>query len=258
MLLSFTQVRHDSNAFSLSLKHSKRLRKDFGSMSSSVDAEWTVTSVGSLDSKDAVPFCDYKILHVPSPKPGSSPQQDIFVVDLTCHLRQILDESKLCHGVMHITSRHTTTAITVNEYEKRLAEDLKMWLQKLAPPDERSAHPTPGVRYLHNDIDERPDSDAEAQRCRENGWDIDDVTQLQAWRNQEPINAHSHLGAMLLGSHQTIPVVNKEMTIGQVSSCYYSCCVQTLISEFQWQSVLLVDLDGPRERTVGIQLMGFT
>ena len=25
----------------------------------------------------------------------------------------------------------------------------------------------------------------------------------------------------------------------------------------QWQSVMLVDLDGPRERTVGLQLIGF-
>jgi secondary thiamine-phosphate synthase enzyme len=53
------------------------------------------------------------------------------------------------------------------------------------------------------------------------------------------VDAHSHIIAMLLGSSEAIPVVAGEMVIGQ------------------WQSILLVDLDGPRDRTVGIQLMGY-
>lgn len=44
---------------------------------------------------------------------------------------------------------------------------------------------------------------------------------------------------MLLGSSETIPVVDETLVIGQ------------------WQSILLVDLDGPRDRTVGIQLIGY-
>jgi len=96
-----------------------------------------------------------------------------------------------------------------------------------------------GVSYLHNDIDSRPDSEDEQQRCLENGWDIHDPAALQAWRDQEPINAHSHLACMLLGSSECIPVVDGSMVLGQ------------------WQSVMLVDVDGPRERTVGIQCLGF-
>ena len=68
---------------------------------------------------------------------------------------------------------------------------------------------------------------------------IDDETELQKWRDQEPINAHSHLLSMLVGSSESIPVVDGNMVIGQ------------------WQSVLLVDLDGPRDRTVGIQFLGY-
>jgi secondary thiamine-phosphate synthase enzyme len=64
--------------------------------------------------------------------------------------------------------------------------------------------------------------------------------ELQRWRDQEPINAHSHLLSMLVGSSESIPVVDGTMVIGQ------------------WQSVMLVDLDGPRDRTVGIQLMGYS
>jgi thiamine phosphate synthase YjbQ (UPF0047 family) len=45
---------------------------------------------------------------------------------------------------------------------------------------------------------------------------------------------------MLLGSSEAIPVVDGQMVIEQ------------------WQSILLVDLDGPPERTVGIQFNGYT
>lgn len=150
-------------------------------------------------------------------------------------------QSGLKQGTVTVISRHTTTAITINERESRLARDMEQYLLQLAPPDERSSASTAkmGVRYLHNDIDQRPESEEEKQRCRENGWDIDEEEDLQAWRDQEPINAHSHLLAMLLGSSESIPVVDGKMVIGQ------------------WQSVLLVDLDGPRDRTVGMHLMGF-
>ena len=149
------------------------------------------------------------------------------------------------NGVVNVISRHTTTAICINELEHRLAQDIKRYFLSLAPPDERSAVESTsttlpaGVRYLHNDIDQRPDGEEEAQRCRDNGWDIDDPVELQKWRDQEPINAHSHLLSMLVGSSESIPVVDGDMVIGQ------------------WQSVLLVDLDGPRDRTVGIQFLGY-
>ncbi|KAK1748435.1 YjbQ family protein [Skeletonema marinoi] len=144
------------------------------------------------------------------------------------------------NGVLTVISRHTTTALTINELESRLARDVEEFFLKICPPDERSESEKKeaGVRYLHNDIDQRPDGEDEQQRCRDNGWDIDDDVELQKWRDQEPINAHSHLISMMLGSSESIPVVDGKMVIGQ------------------WQSVLLVDLDGPRTRTVGIQLMG--
>ena len=75
--------------------------------------------------------------------------------------------------------------------------------------------------------------------CLENGWDVDDVAELQRWRDQEPINAHSHFAAMLLGSSEAVPVTKGKLVLGQ------------------WQSVMMVDTDGPRERKVGIQAIGF-
>ena len=162
-------------------------------------------------------------------------------VDLMPYIHSALEASGMRDGSVNLISRHTTTAITINEWESRLVRDIRAWLLRLAPPDDRSAvgQPSAGVAYLHNDIDTRPESEDEKQRCLENGWQIDDPAELQAWRDQEPINAHSHLAAMLLGSSEVVPVCEGKLVLGQ------------------WQSVMLVDLDGPRERTVGLQLVGF-
>lgn len=40
----------------------------------------------------------------------------------------------------------TTSAVTVNESEPRLVEDLRLWLSRLAPASDM---------YLHNDLDQR-------------------------------------------------------------------------------------------------------
>lgn len=202
----------------------------------------TSPSQGVLSSSTPLgdPICEYYQVEIPTSQNGP-PCQAISVEDLTSRLNLMLEESGMNQGVITVISRHTTTAITINEREKRLARDMEDYLLRLAPPDERSSSTAKqeGVRYHHNDIEKRPDGDEEAQRCRQNGWEIDDSKMLKKWRDQEPINAHSHLLSMLLGSSESIPVVNGEMVIGQ------------------WQSILLVDLDGPRDRTVGIQFMGY-
>lgn len=50
-------------------------------------------------------------------------------------------------GWVNVVSRHTTTAVTLNECESRLMDDVRQFLLKLAPP----SYP-----YLHNDIHLRP------------------------------------------------------------------------------------------------------
>lgn len=186
------------------------------------------------------PIVEYKQVTIASPSEGP-PAQEITVVDLMPYIHSALEASGMRDGSVNLISRHTTTAITINEWESRLVRDIRAWLLRLAPPDDRSAvgQPSAGVAYLHNDIDTRPESEDEKQRCLDNGWQIDDPAELQRWRDQEPINAHSHLAAMLLGSSEVVPVCEGKLVLGQ------------------WQSVMLVDLDGPRERTVGLQLVGF-
>ena len=81
------------------------------------------------------------------------------------------------------------------------------------------------MRRLHNDLHLR-----EAPPDWPGGW--------EAWAAQAPENCHSHLLSMLLGNSETVPVVDGKLTLGT------------------WQSVMLVELDGSRKRTVGVQIVG--
>jgi secondary thiamine-phosphate synthase enzyme len=55
---------------------------------------------------------------------------------------------------------------------------------------------------------------------------------------EEPRNAHSHLIALMLGSQVWVPIVAGRLGLGR------------------YQSVMLVELDGPRPRQVLVQLLG--
>ncbi|MGA7936133.1 MAG: secondary thiamine-phosphate synthase enzyme YjbQ [Kovacikia sp.] len=133
-------------------------------------------------------------------KPG------ICVYNLTPQIRDLMAASAIHNGQALIFSRHTTTALAINEYEERLLEDVKAFLRKLAPEDDL---------YLHNDLHLRVGIPAD-----------------------EPINAHSHLMAMMLSTSEVIPIVDGKLGLGT------------------YQSVLFFELDGPRKRTVFCQLTG--
>lgn len=137
-------------------------------------------------------------------------------IDLTEHIDAAVAKSGVRNGVVHVLSRHTTTAVTINENEARLMDDARMYFAKLAPATDF---------YLHNDLD---------RRSGPADWPGGD----EAWRAQEPENCHAHLLSMVIGNSETIPVSEGKTTLGT------------------WQSCMFVELDGPRERTVGIQVVG--
>eukprot|EP00965_Chrysotila_dentata_P221611 6192469-Pleurochrysis_carterae.AAC.3 len=156
------------------------------------------------------------------------PAQQVSLHDITPALRHFIAEVGIRDGTLNLVSRHTTTALTINEMETRLVDDVRDWLLRLAPPSEP---------YKHNDLHLRPASADDLARIDRN-WMSQGKGTLEEFMAQEPINAHSHLLAMLLGASETIPIADGELCIGQ------------------WQSVILVELDGPRERTVGAQVVG--
>jgi secondary thiamine-phosphate synthase enzyme len=126
--------------------------------------------------------------------------------NITPLIEKVLTQTAIQNGQVFVFSRHTTTALTINEYEERLLEDLKVYLRKLAPESEK---------YLHNDLHLRPNIPPD-----------------------EPINAHSHLMAMTLSTSEIIPIIDGKLGLGT------------------WQSVLFCELDGPRKRTLLIQICG--
>ncbi|WP_193195019.1 secondary thiamine-phosphate synthase enzyme YjbQ [Nostoc sp. MG11] len=131
--------------------------------------------------------------------------QGINIYNITPQIKDFIASTSIKNGQVLVFSRHTTTALTVNENEARLLEDVKVFLHKLAPDSER---------YLHNDLHLR------------------DVPE------DEPMNAHSHLMAMMLSTSEVIPLVDGTLALGT------------------WQSVLFFELDGPRKRTVFLQISG--
>lgn len=57
----------------------------------------------------------------------------IYLVDITPDIRRIVAESGVKSGTVTVLSRHTTTAITINEMEGRLVDDTRQFLLKLVP-----------------------------------------------------------------------------------------------------------------------------
>ena len=129
----------------------------------------------------------------------------IGIYNITPQIENILETTGIKNGQVIVFSRHTTTALAINEYEERLLEDTKIHFRKLAPESER---------YLHNDL------------------------HLRDVPPDEPMNAHSHLMAMMLSTSEVIPVADGKLALGT------------------WQSILLFDLDGPRKRSVLVQISG--
>lgn len=130
----------------------------------------------------------------------------IHIYNLTPEIERLLTKTGIQAGQVIVFSRHTTTALAINEYEPRLLEDLKVYLRKLAPETDR---------YLHNDLHLRV-----------------------GIPEDEPMNAHSHLMAMTLSTSEVIPIMDGKLALGT------------------YQSVLLFELDGPRQRTVLCQIAG--
>jgi secondary thiamine-phosphate synthase enzyme len=112
----------------------------------------------------------------------------IGIYDMTPRLRELLAGSGIRNGFCIVSSRHTTTALAINEHEARLLEDIRIFLERLVPAD---------AGYKHNDIHLR-DCDPD-----------------------EPENAHSHIMAMLLGSSEAIPVVDGELALGTWQSLLF-------------------------------------
>jgi thiamine phosphate synthase YjbQ (UPF0047 family) len=190
-------------------------------------APWTVTRRFHF-----VPVLDPSLVVVPrrrrAPAPSPASLQETIVldttanqeiVDITDRVRDIVRRAPAQSGIVTVTSQHTTCAVCVNENEHFLKSDILEYLN--------GAVPSGAARYKHNDLGSRPATARDRQAIEDN--DCGGFGSVEAFMAQEPINAHAHLQAILVGNSVTCGVrAGGELGLGS------------------WQSVLVVELDGPR------------
>ena len=128
-------------------------------------------------------------------------------IDITQQVQECVAESKILHGLVVVFSRHTTAAIKINEHEPLLLQDMEQFLERMSPRNGGYKHNDFTVRTVNMTEDECP-------------------------------NGHAHCQHLLLGTSETIPIVDGMMQFGR------------------WQSIFLIELDHPRPREVVIQILG--
>ncbi len=134
--------------------------------------------------------------------------EPIQFVDITDEVAESIRLAGISDGIVTIVSRHTTAAVRIQEAEPLLLEDLLGFLHRLAPSN---------VHYQHNDF-----------RIR-----------THHMHDDESPNGHSHCLQFLLGTSETVPIMDGDLQLGQ------------------WQRIFLVELDGPRpKREVLVQIVG--
>jgi thiamine phosphate synthase YjbQ (UPF0047 family) len=141
------------------------------------------------------------------------------VHDITDRIEEVVSRSGCREGTVTVLSKHSTVSVCINEMESRLVDDVRLFFLGLVPPR---------GPYLHDDVD---------YRYGPTDWPGGDA----AWRDfrlTQPPNAHSHLIAMMLGTSECIPIGDGTMRKGK------------------YQSVLVVDVDGPKSRSIAVQVTG--
>ena len=128
-------------------------------------------------------------------------------IDITDWVCQCVAQSKVSNGFAVVYSKHTTAAVKINENEPLLLKDMISFLEKFSPRNGGYHHNDFSIRTVNMNPDESP-------------------------------NGHSHLQHLLLGTSETVPVIDGLMQFGR------------------YQSIFFVELDHPRSREVMVQVVG--
>jgi len=112
-------------------------------------------------------------------------QRPTELIRITDQVRRAVETSGLKNGIVNVFTLHTTTAITINENDPMLEEDIARFIVKAVPEDDSYAH----HRFYKRD-------------------------------GRIAVNAYSHIRATLLGSHVTVPLQAGEMVLGTRQNIY--------------------------------------
>ncbi len=110
--------------------------------------------------------------------------------DITDRVIELVARSGIENGFVNIQTKHTTTAIIVNEHEPLLLEDIKRTLERLV---------SRRLAYQHNDFKVR-------------------TVNLTP---DEHENGHSHCQAILLRTSETLNIVDGAIQLGQWQRIFF-------------------------------------
>ena len=113
---------------------------------------------------------------------------EVQFVDLTEEIAGLVRRHHLQAGLVNVQTRHTTTAVVVNEHEPLLLEDFRRALQRVAP---RLAG------YAHDDFRRRRVAPGER------------------------VNGHAHCQALLLPTHAALNVAGGELCLGRWQRVFF-------------------------------------
>ncbi len=128
-------------------------------------------------------------------------------IDITDWVGECVAKSKVHNGFVVVYSKHTTAAIKINENEPLLLQDMADFLERMSPRNGGYQHNDFSIRTVNMSADESP-------------------------------NGHAHVQHLLLGTSETVPIIDGMMQFGP------------------YQSVFFVELDHPRSREVMVQVVG--
>lgn len=108
--------------------------------------------------------------------------------NLTASIKKFVEDSHISNGQVLIFTKHTTAGLRVNEDEKRLFEDIHLFLEKIAPKN---------AKYLHDDI------------------------HLRDCPPDERLNGHAHLKSLILNTSEIIPVIDGKLVLGEWQNLFF-------------------------------------
>ena len=128
-------------------------------------------------------------------------------IDITDWVSECVAKSRVANGFVVVYSKHTTAAVKINENEPLLLKDMENFLEQFSPRYGCYQHNDFSIRTVNMTPDEAP-------------------------------NGHAHIQHLLMGTSETIPLVEGDMQFGN------------------YQSVFFIELDHPRPREVMLQVVG--
>jgi len=77
---------------------------------------------------------------------------EIDFIDLSDKIQKEVTDSEIRNGIVHVFSPHSTGIIVLTENDDSLLEDIKVFLEELAPKDRQYQHPSNAHSHLRSMI----------------------------------------------------------------------------------------------------------